>query len=39
MLALSQAPSQPAQHDDVSSQRLSAWLSHIEPSSRSSSGR
>ena len=39
MLALSQTPSQPARHDDASSQRLSAWLSHIEPSSRSSSSR
>ena len=39
MLALSQTPSQPARHDDASSQRLSAWLSHIEPSSRSSSRR
>jgi soluble lytic murein transglycosylase-like protein len=39
LLALSQTPSQPAQHDDASSQRLSAWLSHIEPSGRSASSR
>jgi soluble lytic murein transglycosylase len=39
MLALGQTPSQPAQLDDASSQRLSAWLSHIEPSSHSSSSR
>ena len=39
LLALNQTPSQASQHDEASLQRLSAWLSHIEPSERSSARR
>ena len=39
LLALSQTSAQPTPNDEASSQRLSAWLSHIEPSERSSPRR
>lgn len=39
LLALNQTSAQPTQQDEASSQRLSAWLSHIEPSERSSPRR
>jgi len=39
LLALSQTGAQPTPNDEASSQRLSAWLSHIEPSERSSPRR